>query len=141
MQFQPHRQLGADARYRRPQMLAQIDDIAPFRHRHRQADGVLSFEAHFQCGRIGIAAVDTRNVTQTKLAVIGAYADLADAFHRIKITRHPEVNAVAGGVHAARRRHRVLGIKAIENQQRLDAQRRKFLVRNFDINFFRLLAQ
>ena len=121
-------------------VFAEADIVAAVFHGNGNADGRLSVKINFGFGRVGITAGDFGNVIKAENAPVGINRDAADFFKCIRQAGKAQVNIVVGafchtGGYNCRLRFYGAGKRIKRN-----AKRRKFIVGDFQINFFRLHA-
>ena len=95
------------------QRLTQHQDVATTFHRHRQANGVLTHEAHARCGWVVEAARNLGHIADAEGAIGYPNRKIANLLDRLETPGDPQLHAIRTGLEEAGRRHRVLLIQRL----------------------------
>ncbi|MNN09485.1 hypothetical protein D3C81_1223670 [compost metagenome] len=134
-QFHTGRQVVRQALELALQGLTQHQDIAAVLHRDRQADGVLTHEAHARCGWVVEAPVHLGHVTNTEGAIAYPNRELADLLDTVEAPAHPQLQALARRLEEAGGAHRVLLLQRLLDGLQWHAKGRQLEVGQLDPDF------
>jgi hypothetical protein len=139
-QLEPHRHLGLEAADRHVERAPERDHVAARHHRHRDAEAFLAHVAHARLRRIDEAAIDRSHVGQAEEAAVGADRDRLHALDRVERPGGAHLDAVGGGLEAARGGDRVLLLQRREDFGGGHAEGRELGVGELHVDLLVLLA-
>ncbi|MNM44874.1 hypothetical protein D3C81_557810 [compost metagenome] len=139
-QFHAGRQVARQTLEFAFQGLAQYQDVAAVLHRHCQADGVLTHEAHARRGWVVEASLYLGHVADAERAIANPNGELADLLDAVEAAADPQLQAFAGGFEEASGADRVLLAQRLLHRIQRHAKGRQLEVGQLDPDFFVLQA-
>ena len=115
-------------------------NVAAVLHRHGNADSRFAVEEHLRFSRLHRTPLHFGNIAEAEHLAIGRYACFANRADIGKGSADAQINVVAFGFHHAGGRHFVLRLQRARDGLRIKPELGKLRPFDFDVDFFRLLA-